>query len=111
MGSVEKLAAGMITMKYFPILLLLSASSVVLGTNHQLKDGCPENADRNQLADYLDCAATEPLHTQCVTKLLSSGAHNIVPVATDRCSAICWGEDVNTLVDCPHTGARLGSGQ
>merc|ERR1712062_299270 len=111
MGSIEKLAARMIIMKYFPVLLLLSASSLVLGTEHHLKDGCPENADRNQLADYLECAATEALHTQCVTKRLSSGAHNIVPVATDRCSAICWGEDVNTLEDCPDAGARLGSGQ
>merc|ERR1711936_1523513 len=109
-----------ITMKYFPILLLISFSSMVLGeilvtdrrgVTHELKDGCPENAESNQLEEYLLCAATEVLNTQCKTEHLGDGGKDTFPVATDLCSALCWGEDTNTVTDCPNSGARRGLGK
>merc|ERR1712062_367222 len=102
-------------MKYLPALLLLAFSSVVLsefaqvkylgGITFLLKDGCPENS--TQRAVYQQCAATEVLHTQCVTDRLKTGDKLTVPVYTDICSAVCWGENIGKIHDCPFNGKRL----
>ena len=46
------------------------------------------------------------LQTQCVTDRLQTGDKLTVPVFTDLCSAVCWGEQVNRIHDCPYNGRR-----
>ena len=46
------------------------------------------------------------LQTQCVTDRLLTGDKLTVPVFTDLCSAICWGENVSNIHDCPFNGKR-----
>ena len=46
------------------------------------------------------------IQTQCKTEHLEDGGKDTFPVATDLCSALCWGEDTNTVTDCPNSGAR-----
>ena len=41
-----------------------------------------------------------------MTDRLKTGDKLTVPVFTDICSAICWGENIGTIHDCPHNGKR-----
>merc|ERR1719394_1864887 len=77
------------------------------GITFLLKDRCPDNADNARIERYEQCAANEILHTQCVTDSLKTGDKLTVPVFTDICSAVCWGENVATIHDCPYNGRRL----
>ena len=38
---------------------------------------------------------------------MKTGDKLTVPVFTDICSAVCWGENVATIHDCPYNGRRL----
>ena len=49
---------------------------------------------------------TISLQTQCVTDRLKTGDKLTVPVFTDICSAVCWGESVGRIHDCPYNGRR-----
>merc|ERR1719391_1071465 len=77
------------------------------GITFLLKDRCPESAVQADQDQYQQCAANEILHTQCVTDRLKTGDKLTVPVYTDICSAICWGENIGKIHDCPYNGRRL----
>ena len=42
-----------------------------------------------------------------MTDRLLTGDKLTVPVFTDICSAVCWGENVANIHDCPYNGRRL----
>merc|ERR1712227_188552 len=93
-------------MKYLTVAVLISLSGIGLadiaqvkylgGITFLLKDRCPDNAESSRVERYEQCAANEILHTQCVTDSLKTGDKLTVPVFTDICSAVCWGENVQT---------------
>merc|ERR1712172_18874 len=78
----------------FPLLTMSELAQVKYlgGITFLLKDRCPESATATEITRYEQCAANEILHTQCVT---------------DICSAVCWGETVGRIHDCPYNGRRL----
>eukprot|EP00091_Calanus_sinicus_P022181 TRINITY_DN6908_c0_g1_i1.p1 TRINITY_DN6908_c0_g1~~TRINITY_DN6908_c0_g1_i1.p1 ORF type:complete len:129 (+),score=16.17 TRINITY_DN6908_c0_g1_i1:347-733(+) len=77
------------------------------GITFLLKDRCPEYASDFEIDNYKQCAENEILHTQCTTDRLLTGDKLTVPLFTDICSAVCWGEDVKKIHDCPYNGRRL----
>merc|ERR1711941_150089 len=92
-----------------PLLTLADIAQVKYlgGITFLLKDRCPESATAGEISRYEQCAANEILHTQCVTDRLKTGDKLTVPVFTDLCSAVCWGESVARIHDCPYNGRRL----
>merc|ERR1712227_139612 len=93
----------------FPLLTMSELAQVKYlgGITFLLKDRCPESATATEISRYEQCASNEILHTQCVTDRLKTGDKLTVPVFTDICSAVCWGESVGRIHDCPYNGRRL----
>eukprot|EP00092_Neocalanus_flemingeri_P003836 GFUD01004132.1.p1 GENE.GFUD01004132.1~~GFUD01004132.1.p1 ORF type:complete len:129 (-),score=29.08 GFUD01004132.1:102-488(-) len=77
------------------------------GITFLLKDRCPEYASDFEISNYKQCAENEILVTQCTTDRLLTGDKLTVPLFTDICSAVCWGENVKKIHDCPFNGRRL----
>merc|ERR1712153_90427 len=77
------------------------------GITFLLKDRCPEYASDFEISNYKQCVQNEILFTQCTTDRLLTGDRLTVPVFTDICSAVCWGDDVKKIHDCPYNGRRL----